>query len=627
MSQKISDNIQITSLNHQLRRLNHVECTESVPAPNLSQLAVVRDLDDLAQAGLWLMLVQGQELVPLVTSQAMTRLTKSAVGAIIARPRWSADGQWLAFASYEGLPPGKGYRLWAVKAEAGSPPKLLYKGIDVIAAHLWSPDGACLAVADSGAGLVIVRPDGTSEVVDAEAMRYPLGENAMTWLNGGQRLLYMNLTPDKAGLWNLALAAGQKQQVVALSQDGIMIPADVNIKSQVAWGALQGNMRQRERGAVLYFWPVDGDKLEAIPLPNVEFDPASHLLPNDDGSLWAFTVWRGREGRRVPFVVDRPARRGRVLSVARVVTRMLGWSDAPRRLWVLLNPPQLAGLDVDQVTEPALPEGESFSVDLTPAELIYLLETLGGGAMVGLATPFAETVEDGAGQSREEAKAALISKGYVAVLPDGRTQMDLTVAALVQCCASPQQAWTTTFEDATGERDVRHIHRTQNLIVEDAILASGLHRLTPLRDDAAVLKRIEQQMHLKRQPAAPGQPFVLPEELLFRIREIAAAVGEKTAAQYLVRAGVMEATAAHFAQALAQPVSNSSVSRWSAIGEEVATSMEEIKAGIGILEGASGIWLLHPFAIEGAARIRVSPADATTSLEQITYLFEVVDQD
>jgi len=553
--------------------------------------------------------------VPLVTSQAITRLAGSGVGAIIARPRWSADERWIAFASYKDLPPGKEHTLWVVKAEAGSPPELLYRGGGIIAAHLWSPDGACLAVADSDAGLVIARLDGTSEVVDAAAMRYPLEENGMAWLDGGRRLLYMNLAPGEAGLWMLQMPDGQKQRVVELSQDEVMIPAGVNGKEKIAWGALRGNMRQQGRGVVLHFWPGDGGKLKAIPLPNVEFDPASSLLPNDDGSLWAFTVWK--KGQRVPFVVARPARQGRVLAVPGVMTRVLGWSDAPRRLWVLLHPPRLVSLDIDPPAGPVVPADESFSLDLTPTELVYLLETLGSHSMIGLATPFAEMTEGEAERLREEAKAALISKGYVFVLPGDQIQMDLTVAALVQCCASPQKTWTTTFEAVTGERDVRHIHRAQALIVEDAILASGSHRLTPVRDNAAVLQRIERQMHLKKQPAAQGEPFVLPEEILFRIREIAAAGGEKAAARYLVGAGVAEETAAQFAHTLAQPVSNSSVSRWSVAGEEVAMSLEE---GIGILEGTAGLWLFHPFEVDGAVRIKISPANATTVLRQIAGL-------
>lgn len=615
MSQRFSNGVKIAALDHKLRSSDLAECAEIVPSPDLSQLAFVRDLDDLAQAGLWVTPTGDQAPVPLVASQAITRLAGSGVGAVIARPRWSADGRWIAFASYEGLPPGKEHTLWVVKAEAGSLPELLYRGSGIIAAHLWSSDGACLAVADSDAGLVIARLDGTSEVVDAAAMRYPLEENSMAWLDGGRRLLYMNLAAGEAGLWMLQMPDGQKQQVVELSQDEVMIPAGVNGKEKVAWGALQGNVRQQERGVILHFWPGDGGKMKAMPLPNIEFDPASSLLPNDDGSLWAFTVWK--KGQRVPFVVARPAHQGHVLAVPGVVTRVLGWSDAPRRLWVLLHPPRLVGLDIDLPAEPVVPADESFSLDLTPAELVYLLETLGGHSMIGLATPCAEMAADEAEGLREEAKAALTSKGYVVVLPGDQIQMDLTVAALVQCCASPQQTWTTTFETAMGERDVRHIHQAQNLIVEDAILASGSHRLTPVRDNTTFLQRIEQQMHLRKQPAATGEPFVLPEEILFRIREIAAAGGEKAAAQYLVGAGVAEATAAQFAHTLAQPVSNSSVSRWSVVGEEVATSLEE---GIGILEGAAGLWLLHPFEVEGAVRVKVSPADATTVLRQIAGL-------
>lgn len=615
MSREASDNATIAGLNRKLRSWDLVECTEIVPSLDLSHWAFVCESDDLTQAGLWVASVKDQNPWPLVTSEAIPTLVEGVFGAAIARPRWSTDGRWIAFASYEGLPPGEEHRLWAVESRAGSAPKLLYEGVGIIAAYLWSPDASCLAVADSDAGLVIVPLDGTSEAVDVEAMRYPLGENGMAWLDGGRRLLYMNLSPDREGLWVLEMSTGRRQRVMALSQGEVMIPASANVKHRGAWGALRGNMRQRESGAVLYFWPGDSDELNAISLPDVEFDPASCLIPNDDGSLWAFTVWR--EGQRVPFVVDRLSHQSRALTVPGVLSRMLCWSDDSCRLWVLLYPPGLISLDVGQPAGPVGPTNGSFFLDLTPAELVCLLEILGSYSMLGLATPFDGMAEDEVEELKEEAKNSLISKDYVAVLPDGQVQIDLTVAALVQCCASPEQTWTTTFEATTGERDVRHIHRVRDLIVEDAILSSGLHRLTPLRDRAAVLQRIEQQMHLGRQPAASARPFVLPEEILSRTREVAVAMGEETAVRYLVSAGVAETTAAQFVQALAQPVSNSSISRWSITDGKITSNVEE---GIGILEGAAGLWLFHPFAVEGTVRIKVSPADATTALRQIASL-------
>jgi len=616
MTQPISDGINTMALDRQLRSLDPGECVEIAASPTLSQLAVVRDLADPLQAGLWATPEAGQEPFPLATSQALARLIGSPVEAIITRPRWSTDGQWLAFASYEGLPPGQAHTLWIVEAQAGSSPKPLYQGAGLIAGHLWSPAGDCLAVADSDAGLVIVHLNGTSQVADADGMQYPLGENAMAWLEDGRRLLYMNLATGKTGLWRLEMPDAQKQQVVALSPDEIMIPATVSAGPQVAWGALRGNMLHPGQGVMLHLWPDDESEPETIPWPGVEFDPASSLLPNDDGSLWACIVWV--KGQRAPLVMDPLAHRGRVLAVPGDVIQLLGWSTSPPRLWVLLHPIQLAGLGLDGPSEPASASDGVFSLDLTPDELVCLLEALGATRMVGLTSLFADVPPGEAAKRKTAAKAAMASKGYLTVSLEGRVQLDLTIAALVQCCATPQQTWTMTFQDTTGARDVRHIHRVQDLIVEDAILASGTHRLTSLRDEAAVFLRIQQQLRLNVQPAAAGQSFVLPEEILFRIKEIAAAGGEEAAARYLAAMGVTEATAACFVQALVRPVSNSSISRWAAAGEEAAASTEE---GLGVLEGASGLWLLQPLLADGTAWVRVSPADATTAMRQIEGLF------
>jgi hypothetical protein len=606
----------LSALNRWLRGLDLTELAEIVLAPDLARLAAICDRPDSVQAGLWVTSLGEQALSPLVTSQAVMALTSSVADATLARPRWSADGQWLAFTSHQGWPPGQEHRLWAVPMDAGASLRLLYKGRGNIAAHLWSPDGSCLAVADSGAGLVIAWLGGTSQVIDSEAMRYPLGENAMAWLDGGQRLLYMNLSPDQAGLWQLEWPAGQKRRVVSLPQDEIMIPVNVNEKDQMAWGALRGHTHERRRGAVLYFWTEADGQPKAIPLPNVEFDPGSSLLPNKDGSLWAFTVWR--DGRRVSFVVDRPASQGRALTAQGDAIQMLGWSDNPRRLWILHPLLQLVGLDVDQANAHPPQEEVSFSVNLTSAELVYLLEILEAQSIVGLTNPLAKIPEDEASKLREATKTALISKGYVSVLSDGQLQIDLTIAALVQCCASPERTWTITFEKVGGKRDVRHVHLAQNLIVEDAIQASDTHQLTPLRDDTAALQRIEQQLGLNKQPAAPCQPFTLREEIFFRVREVAAALGEETASRYLTKAGVPEATAAVFAQTLTQPVSNSSVSCWPISGQKETTSTQE---GLGVLEGPVGLWLLWPFVTDDTVWIKVSPGDATAARQQLATLF------
>lgn len=615
MAKGTDKSVKMEMLDRQLRSMDPVSSMDIASSPKFSYLAFIYAIDDPAQAGLWATSVEGRAHGPLVTFQDVARQAEcDAETTVIARPRWSIDEHWLAFVSYEGLPPGREHKLWIIDSRGGSSPELLYESDGVVAGHTWSPDGNCLAVADSDAGLVIVCLNGTSEVADAEGMRYPLMENAMAWLDGGRYLLYMSLAPDKAGLWKLDMASGQKQRVMALSQDRIAIPAAVHNSEQIAWGALCGDTEQVS-GVVLHLWAHDGEELDKIFVPNAAFDLASRLLPNEDGSLWAFTT--RKEGQRVPFVIDQSVLKGRALAAIGIVTDLLGWSDAPSKLWVLLHPPRLVGMDIDESAATISAE-QPFSIELTSPELVYLLEALDAQGMMGLTDPFADMIADEAKKARKRARDALVSRGYVVDAPDKVLQLDLTIAALVQCCATPQQSWTVTYEAMTGERDVRHFHRAQDLIVEDAILDSGLHRLTPLRDKAAILRRVKSQVHLDKQPAAKGSAFTLPEEALFRIRDIATAAGEEAAARYLVGAGAAEATAAQFAQALARPLSNSSISRWAAAEEEPKVDVE---GNLGVLEELSGIWLLQPCIVDDEEHIKVSPSDTETIFQQIAGLF------
>lgn len=618
MAKGTEKNVKMEMLDRQLRSMDLASSMDIDLSPKLSKLAFVYDIENPTQAGLWATSAKGRASGPLVTFQDVARRAEcDAETTVIARPRWSTDEHWLAFVSYEGLPPGREHRLWVVDPTGDSSPELLYESDGVVAAHTWSPDSDCLAVADSGAGLVIVRLDGTSEVADAEGMRYPLMENAMAWLDGGRYLLYMSLAADKAGLWKLEVASGQTRKVIPLSHDELAIPAAVHNSEQIAWGALRGDT-EHTGGVMLHLWAHDGEELDAIAVPNAAFNLASRLLPNKDGSLWTFTTWK--EGQRVPFVIDHSVLKGRALAAPGIVTDLLGWSDAPSKLWVLLHPPRLVGLDIDESAGTTSVE-KLFSIELTSPELVYLLEALGAKSMRGLADPFADMTADETLKVREKAEDALVSKDYVTVLPDSEVQIDLTVAAMVQCCTSPQQSWTATYEATSGERDVRHFHRTQALVVEDAVLESGLHRLTPLRDKAALIQRVKDQVHLQAypgsQPVAESEALTLPEEALFRIRDIATAAGAEAAARYLVGAGAAEATAAPFAQALARPLSNSSISCWAAAEEGTTV---EVGEGLGILEGVSGLWLFQPCIIDGEEHIEVSPADAEMIFQQIAGL-------
>lgn len=76
------------------------------------------------------------------------RLTPAGFGPLEYAPAWSPDGQWLAFASWDGIDPGW---IWKVPASGGAPRKVTLTPGEYIHPS-WSPDGTEI-LATRGAGV------------------------------------------------------------------------------------------------------------------------------------------------------------------------------------------------------------------------------------------------------------------------------------------------------------------------------------------------------------------------------------------------------------------------------------------------------------------------------------------
>lgn len=600
----------LLAVNDWLRHLDLANVNQVALSPDLARLVMIRDLPDKTQAGLWVASLH--EPFPFLAASYtdVQRLGSTDAELIMVRPRWSADARWLAFTVYQGLPPGKDHQLWVVQPDSASSLRCLYTGKDVIAAHLWSPDGTVLAVADSGAGLVIASLDHPPQALDAEAMRYPLGENHMTWLKGEQKLLYLSVTSDRTELRLLSWPSCQRSSLVTCSPEEVIVPADVPNKTYMMCGALRGGIHQRTLQVTLYLWSNVHDEPRTLLLSDVLFDPVTPFVSNSDGSLWAFTLWAG--GARILGVMDQTTGRVQCSPMPAKPRQILGWSATSERLWVLLQE-QVVALEPTRQNGVANSIDGFFVLELTTTELLYVLEVLGIQQMLGLPRAAAEMILNPT--QREATQASLALHGYIVVQPKGEVYLDRIVAALVQCCATAQQTWISVVQDDGGPREVRYIHQFHDLIVEHALCEPDMHCFTPLRDVAAVQQRLFEQLHLSDQGAISGTSFVLPEEALLRLRDVATTGGQLPVVCYLTRSGVDETTAAAFAQVLTHPLFVGVLANWPSSVEEQKMLSEH---GLTILEGPSGLWLLQPFLTEGAWKVSVSPATAVTIRQRIS---------
>jgi len=332
---------------YDIERLNQISagCADAVPASDLSAVACLRVVDDPAQAGIWIVPMDG-EPHPVALCHDMGQILGATSPPALSDPRWSPNGVWLAFATHEGMPPGEHHRLWAVHADGSDAPRILHSSVGVIAGYRWSPDGAFIAVADSEAGLLIIRREtGEAITVDVQAMRYPLGENAMAWI-GDDTLVYNSLAEGQSGLWGVELGTDNQRLLWETELDEIALPGWSGAQ---IWGALRGNSRDPAQSVALMVWRGAGADLEVYTLPNAEFDPAAKLLPTSDGTMWAFTVWR--EGRRVPWVVGLPEGKACEIECPHSLDCLVGWLEEPRSLLASLGAAHFVGLDVPSKTE------------------------------------------------------------------------------------------------------------------------------------------------------------------------------------------------------------------------------------------------------------------------------------
>lgn len=259
---------------------------------------------------------------------------------------------------------------------------------------------------------------------------------------------------------------------------------------------------------------------------------------------------------------------------------------------------------------------DTFSLDFSPAELALLLSLFQAPGMLGLKDPFPGMLADEIEAQLSEAKQSLQARDYIRVSVDGGVTIDRTVAGLVAACAFPEYTLVATYEHSKGRRDTCYIHFRENLIVEDAVMDSGQHQLTALRDREVALKRLLRQLRLSKQVAAPGRACIVSESLLFEARGAAVDEGVAKAIPLLTSGGVDADAAAHIADTLSHPVSNSAMALIK-FGDRQKQSVE----GFALLEGKNGLWSLRSVS-KGSREplVEIAPCDASEAIRQVVEL-------
>lgn len=249
-------------------------------------------------------------------------------------------------------------------------------------------------------------------------------------------------------------------------------------------------------------------------------------------------------------------------------------------------------------------------MNLKSAEYIFLLGLYNPSTVLGVENPYANASHAASEKAMAEAMESLQAQGLIEIHPGGEISVEAHLAGLIATCAFPEVSLIATYTDTLGTKDLRIVHFATPLIVEDAVLPEGEHRLTRIQP-GEVTGRIADQFRLADKQAAPGEPCSVHRDAFEAARDIARASGPATAARRLQEAGVETTTATLLAEALAEPTSNAALMLIQAESPQAGQS-------IGILEAAHGLWRLR---VIDPARIEAAPCDGA---EVARYVAEIV---
>jgi len=252
---------------------------------------------------------------------------------------------------------------------------------------------------------------------------------------------------------------------------------------------------------------------------------------------------------------------------------------------------------------------ESRSLVLDQTQLYFLASLLQAPHLLGLEDPLLGLLADEIEERLEKTLGLLAEQGVLEVRPDGSFAVDAGVATLVEAGASSKRTLVAARTDPDGTSQLRFIHLTPDLLVEQESLPKGEVSLTPVRDQEMLQQRLTDFWELPGAPAAPGPVLTLTEANLTEARRLALEDGAEACRAFLTRLGLPPEAVEGLASALADSRSTGSL---------VILHREEREVHYGEslawLIGSRGGWRLQPLPQDPPA-VRLIPA-ATTEIRQ-----------
>ena len=258
-----------------------------------------------------------------------------------------------------------------------------------------------------------------------------------------------------------------------------------------------------------------------------------------------------------------------------------------------------------------------YKLYLTPAELALIASWLGAPLLQFTENPFHKRSPDEIKRALDQAQVSLTSRQYLQVQVDGTIGLDTGVAAIVGALAFAKSSLVISRTVRENAPCFRHIFYVSGLIVERQQTGEA-YCLTPICNQDKLIRRLVEFLCLENQVAAPGQPVELDETEFKEAHLIATVEGKNTCVEYLKGIDIPSVTAQSLAETLSHSLSQNALLAMRSLNQE-----SKVMGKLGLLEGASGLWLLQ-YQKANQADTRLTPCDASTAISQLRELVDLI---
>jgi hypothetical protein len=244
-------------------------------------------------------------------------------------------------------------------------------------------------------------------------------------------------------------------------------------------------------------------------------------------------------------------------------------------------------------------------LNLRVGEFWLLLQQFSPTVVLGLANPYQGWLVEEITAAERKALKSLMDRDLARKVSKDQIDLDDVLAQMIAACAQPRHSLIVQPQDVKRKTGQLFIHFVKDLIVEQCEFEPGQFRLTAIKDQDALVRRLDERLRLSTKTAGHGAKFRLSEEALMEVRSLCADGHAQKALAKLDKAKVPDARAAALVAALTAPVGNTAVAL---LSNRDRPELQHVK-GFAFLESENELWIMLPLEKNEEKMIEFVPAN------------------